>query len=130
MTLKSSFATKTFDIFSFLKNEFDIFSFLEFEFDIFSIYPYPLHGDSPDQHSAGPHAGAEDDEEYAEFSPDQVEEKPVLELDSEVESDIEPNTSAYPGAHSAHHCSRWILSGQTNEPILRFLFAILNSMPY
>ena len=86
-----------------------------------SIYPYPLHGDSPDQHSAGPHAGAEDDEEYAEFSPDQVEEKPVLELDSEVESDIEPNTSAYPGAHSAHHCSRWILSGQTNEPILRFL---------
>ena len=37
MTLKSSSATKTLDIFSFLKNEFDIFSFLKFEFDIFSF---------------------------------------------------------------------------------------------
>ena len=37
MTLKSTSATKTFDIFSFLKNEFDIFSFLKFEFDIFSF---------------------------------------------------------------------------------------------
>ena len=37
MTLKSSSATKTFDIFSFLKFEFDIFSFLKFEFDIFSF---------------------------------------------------------------------------------------------
>lgn len=58
---------------------------------------YPLHGDSPDQPSAGPNAGAKDDEEeYAEFTPDQVEEKPVPEPDREAEPDIDPlpNTSS------------------------------------